>query len=190
VWLPILQGHPALGQEQVISREYVIKAGVISLLAKCVTWPAERAPSSLSPLTIGVWGDDPFFESGVNQLDLKVREESRRGTIIVVKRFTSAADYRPCHILFVSSAIRSQQDTSPLHRLKEARRIVGEEPVLIVGDAPDLARNGAAANLVFDRATNLIRLEINPDAAARANLKLSSDLLRLKLVTIVRETQD
>ena len=40
---------------------------------------------------------------------------------------------------------------------------------------------------MFDRGTNLIRLELNPDAAARARLKLT-DLLRLKLVQIVRDT--
>jgi hypothetical protein len=183
-------GPAASGQEKLVSREYAIKAGVVVLLAKCVTWPAERTPSPQSPLTIGILGDDPFLESGVNQLDVKVRDEARRGMEIVVKRFSSIADYEPCHILFVSSTGAALGPESQAEQFTSAKRAVGTAPVLLIGDAPGLAAKGAAANLVFARATNLIRLEVNPDAAARAKLKLSPDLLRLKLVTIVREASN
>jgi hypothetical protein len=172
-------------QEPLVSREYAIKAGVIGVLTKCVIWPAHRTPSPESPLTIGILGDDPFGESGVNQLEQKVRDEEQRGTKIVIRRFRTAKDYEPCHILFVSSAAAGAPATE--EKWEAARNVVGDAPVLLVGETPGSAQSGAAANLIFDRATNLIRLEINPDAAARANLKLSPDLLRLKLVTLVRD---
>jgi hypothetical protein len=72
-------------------------------------------------------------------------------------------------------------------RIAAARNVIDGSTVLIIGESAGLAREAAVANLVFDRSTNLIRLEINPEAAARAGLKLAPDLLRLKVVHIVRD---
>ncbi|MEX2317832.1 MAG: YfiR family protein [Pirellulales bacterium] len=180
----------ALAQEAVVSREYAIKAGVIAVLGKCVTWPADAAPAPGEPLSIGILGKDPFVENGVNQLDRMVAEQKRKGIPIVVKRFNSAKDYQPCHILFVANqAADGSEEKSLAARLDAAQQVAGKSTVLVVGESADVARQGAVANLMFDRATNLIRLEINPDAAARAGLKLAPDLLRMKLVQIVRDSQ-
>jgi uncharacterized protein DUF4154 len=167
----------------VISREYEIKAGVISLLGKFVTWPDAVAPNSARPLTIGVLGQDPFFEGGVNQLDLRAK-----GRQIVVRRFDSAKDYQPCHILYVSqTATEKSQERTLQERRDAALKLTKGKPVLLTGDTAELAAQGFPANMLFDRTTNLIRLEINPDAANRAGLKLAPDLLRLKLVDIIRD---
>jgi hypothetical protein len=177
-------------QEAIVSREYAIKAGVIGVLGKCVTWPATAAPGPGEPLTIGILGKDAFLENGVNQLDRMVADQKLKGVHIAVKRFASAKDYEPCHILFVSSqAADGSVEKTLSERLAATARIVGNSTVLVVGESPDLARQGAVANLLYDRATNLIRLEINPDAAARAGLKLAPDLLRMTLVQIVRDSQ-
>jgi hypothetical protein len=174
---------------QVVRREYAIKAGVIVMLGKCVTWPPEIAPARGAPLKIGILGQDPFVENGVNQLDRIVAEEKLKGGDLVVQRFASAQDYQPCHILFVASlADAASGEQSVVDRMKAAQKVSDGKPVLIVGESPGLVRQGASANLLFDRATNLIRLELNPDAAARAGLKLPPDLLRLKLVQIVRDS--
>ena len=165
--------------QEVVSREYEIKAGVISLLGKFVTWPDGVSPNMARPLIIGVLGPDLFLEGGVNQLDRTVAAERAKGRQIVVRRFESAKDYKPCHILFVSDAAGN--------RFADAKKVTDGEPVLLVGQSSGLARQGATANILFDRATNLIRLEINPDAANRAGLKLAPDLLRLKLVDIIRD---
>jgi hypothetical protein len=61
--------------------------------------------------------------------------------------------------------------------------------VLLVGESAGLAKQGAVANLLYDRSTNLIQLEINPEAARVSGLKLAPDLLRLNLVQIVRDPQ-
>ena len=94
---------PLAAQQGVISREYETKAGVISLLGKFVTWPDEVAPSTKRPLTIGVFGGDPFFEQGVNQLDQAVAAERANGRTVIVRRFDSAKDYLPSHILYVAA---------------------------------------------------------------------------------------
>lgn len=173
---------------QVVRREYAIKASIIGMLGQCVTWPAGAGPTREKPLTIGIWGKDPFVENGVNQLDRIAQESKLKGIPILVERFSSAMDYRPCNILFVSDdpALDDIGQTFE-ERLKAADKLTAGKGVLIVCDAPGAAKQGAMANLVFDRSTNLIRLELNPDAAARAHLKFTPDLLRLRLVQIVRD---
>jgi len=186
----VLLSPAADAAAQVVRREYAIKAGVVVMLGKCVTWPANVAPARAGPLKIGILGQDPFVENGVNQLDRAVQEAKLKGSNIVVKRFDTANDYEPCHILFVSSlAAGAGVEQTAAERMKAAQEITREAGVLIVGEADGLARQGAIANLIFDRVTNLIRLEINPDAAARSGLKFTPDLLRLKLVQIIRDSQ-
>lgn len=172
--------------QNVVSHEYEIKAGVISLLGKFVTWPVP--PDRKRPLIIGVLGHDPFVEGGINQLDRTVAAERAKGRPIEVRRFDSAADYEPCHILFVSELPTAKSVERHLAvRLAAAKALTDGKPVLLIGQSPGLVRQGCTVNMLFDRATNLIRLEINPDAANRAGLKLAPDLLQLKLVDIVRD---
>ena len=180
----------AAAQDSVVRREYAIKAGVIGVLGKCVTWPADVAPAPGEPLRVGILGKDPFIENGVNQLDRFVAAEKLKGREIIVMRFAAAKDYEPCHILFVSSlAANESVETTVAERVAAAKKVIGSATVLIVGESTGLAGQGAVANLVFDPTSNLIRLEINPDAAARARLKLAPDLLRLQLVQIVRDSK-
>ncbi len=186
--LPFLCVTNAAAQAQVVRREYAIKAGVIDVLGRCVTWPAGAAPADGKPLVIGILGKDPFVENGINQLDRIVADEKLHGGNLVIKRFDSAKDYEPCHILFVSNlAADGSVEKTVLERAKAAKTISDGGAVLVVGEAADLLREGIVANLRFDKNTNLIRLELNPDAAARMGLKLAPDLLRLNLVQIVRD---
>lgn len=162
--------------------EYDIKAGVLRTLSIFTTWPAEVAPSPKRPLTIGVLGKDPFFEGGVNQLNQMVDAERARGRQIVVKRFDSAKDYQtqPCHILFVSDEATDMSVERTLEaRLNAVRKFTDGKPVLLVGQSTDFARQGGSANLLYDRGKNIVRLQLNPEAAARADLKFAPGLLRL-----------
>jgi hypothetical protein len=183
--------RPVQAQQEIVSREYAIKANIIGVLGKCVTWPTESAPKRGEPLTIGVLGQDPFIENGVNQLDLWAAAEKRKGREVVVKRFDSASGFVPCHILFVSNqGTEKSAEKTLAERAAAAKKLTAEKAVLVVGEASGLTREGATASLAYDRLTNVIQLEINPDAAARADLKLAPDLLRLKLVRIVRDAKE
>jgi hypothetical protein len=174
--------------EDVISREYTIKAGVVGILSKCVTWPKNSSPAQGVPLRIGIVGKDPFTENGVNQLERIIAAEKSKGAQIELMRFDSAKDYQPCQIVFISSEATEQSEEQTLaERVEAVKQVTDGQNVLIVGESTGLAQQGAIANLLFDRNTNLIHLEINPDAAARTGLKLTPDLLRLKLVRIVRD---
>jgi hypothetical protein len=175
---------------QVVRREYAIKAGIVVMLARCVTWPPETAPSETRPLTIGILGKDPFVENEVNQLEQAAGRAQLQGGKIVIKRFESASEYEPCHVLFVSSRPQERAtDEIPTERLKSAQRCTAGENVLLIGEAQGLAQQGATANLLYDRRSNVIRLELNPDAAAQTGIKFTPDVLRLKLVQIVRNPE-
>ena len=186
VWSEVSAQPPAV--PAIVSREYKTKAEVLSVLGKFVAWPEAIAPSRARPLTIGVLGKDPFFEAGVNQLDQVVAAEKAKGRLMTVHRFDSAKDYQRCHILFVSNtAAEKSVERTLADRVAAAKKLTDGEPVLLVGQSPGLALQGCTANLLYDRTTNFIRLELNPDAAQRANLKPAPDLMRLKLVDIIRD---
>jgi hypothetical protein len=53
-------------------------------------------------------------------------------------------------------------------------------PVITVGESPDFLTAGGIINFV--RQGNKIRFEINPQAAQRSGLKISSQLLRLAII--------
>lgn len=172
----------------VVSQEYRLKAKVLEILGQSVTWPQTAAPAPGKPLTIGVLGRDTFDENRINQLDAVVAAAKAKGTTLVIQRFDSVRDYKPCHILFVSNLATDRSEEKTLaERLDAIQKAAAGSPVLLVGESKGLATQGAVANLVFDRATNLIQLEINPDAARRAGLTLAPGLLRLKLIKIVRD---
>ena len=179
--------YTPLAAQDVVSREYETKAGVISLLGKFVTWPEEVAPNDKRPLTIGVLGQDPFFEQGVNQLDQTVANERAKGRQIVVRRFDSAKDYVACHILYVSdTAAPASKEQTFKARLEAAVALAKGKPVLLTGASAGLPAWGFPANMLFDRETNRIRLELNPDASKRHDLTLDPQLLRSSFVEIVR----
>jgi hypothetical protein len=173
-----------------VNREFQIKASVISLLGKFITWPSEVAPRADQPLVVGILGGDPFVEGDWNHLDATIAEDNRKGGNTIIHRFDSVSEYRPCHILFVSSVPpRGVAEQTLAERLAAAKQLTAKHHVLLVADTIGMAQEGIAANLVFDRTNNRVRLELNPDAANRAGLKLAPQLLRLSIVTIVRSAQ-
>ena len=87
------------------------------------------------------------------------------------------ATVRCAAVICSTSAIRIRRaSAATLDELKGA-------PVLTVGDGDDFARNGGMIGLFVE--DGRMRFAINPDAAHRAGLRLSSQLL--KLAKIVKE---
>lgn len=153
------------------SREAELKGKMVGLFGQLVTWPTGKTPTPAKPLTIGIVGDDPFVDAaGVNHLEAKLA-----GTGAVVRRFPNAAAYEDCHVLVVSKAADFE---AALAKTKG-------KPVLVVSEAPGLAKKGAVVNLVYDQPSNKIRLEINPGTARTAKLQINPGLLRSPLVDIV-----
>lgn len=151
--------------------EYKVKAAFLVNFVRYAEWPAKAFADPADPFVVAVLGTDPFGE----HLDsaFKGRKAGDRGIRIV--RAKRMEDMGPVHLLFVAASERD--------RLKKVLEAVKGRATLVVGDAEGFAKQGVAINLYVEEKS--VRFEINPDAAARHEIGLSSKLL--KLARIVRE---
>jgi hypothetical protein len=159
-------GWPAVAQPQSSPeyQEYEVKAAFLYNFAKFVEWPAGSFKDAQAPLLIGILGKDPFGEA----FDA-LKDKTIEGRRLLIKRFVKAEDLEKCHILFISAA--EKNDVSRVLKITTAWN------VLTVGDTKGLAESGVVINFILIK--NKIRFEINVDAARRAGLKISSQLLKL-----------
>lgn len=145
--------------------EYRIKALYLLNFAKGVEWAAFCFPSSTTPITVAIIGEDPFGQviDGV----LSGRKIGNRS--IVVKRFATVDDIDMCHILFVGE---SEKDN--IEPILEAARFWY---ALTVGDFKPFAQKGGIMNFVFQ--DDRIRVEYNPEAAQASYIKISDDIRKV-----------
>jgi hypothetical protein len=153
---------PAAGAQEL---EYPLKAAFLFNFVKFVEWPADAFAGERSPIAICIFGTDPFGDT----LDNVVRGETVAGRGLIVQRPESLADLRDCHVLFDSRSERP--------RLAEILPRVQGRPVLTVGDTDGFLKTGGVINFVLEE--NKVRFLIDPEAAERNRLKISSKLLRL-----------
>jgi len=149
--------------------EYELKAGFLYNFAKYVEWPAASFEKADSPIRIGVVGADPF--GAVLDRTLKDRTAQERKFEIV--RFTEPEDLQSCHILFIPRTEKRRDDIT--------RKIEGWA-TLTVGESAGFAATGGIVNILIEKEKP--RLEINPEAAELAKLKIQARLL--KLATLVK----
>jgi hypothetical protein len=88
-------------------------------------------------------------------------------------------EYKGCHILFVSASEKAH--------LPEILNAVRDSAIVTVGETEQFLAQGGVIN--FTKKTNRIHLEINLDAARRANLKLSSKLLGVADVVLGKSVE-
>lgn len=141
--------------------EYQVKAVFVFNFAQFVEWPGPAAAS----MRICILGDDPF--GGL--LDETVRGERLGTRPFEVRRFRAIGDVEGCDILFIS---RSEAE-----RMSQILETLRNRPTLTVSDAADFAKRGGMIQFFNDK--NRVRLRINREAAERADLTISSKLLRV-----------
>ena len=165
--IALLWGVVSLGavRGQPTSSEYQLKAVFLYHFVQFTEWPTNAFSSTNSPVVIGVLGDDPFGRL----LEETVRDETPNGRRVTVQRYRRAEDIKECHVLFISR--------SETKRLGEILAGLGGRTILTVGEAETFAESGGMIGFVVEK--NKIRFKINAEAARRANLTLSSKLLRL-----------
>jgi YfiR/HmsC-like len=147
--------------------EYQVKAAYLSNFGRFVEW---RARVGNEPFKVCVLGPDPFGPA----LDATVSGESIDHAPVEAKRIAGAQEAGSCRILFISSA----EDT----QLRAILTALDKTSVLTVSDIPQFAKRGGMIQFIL--IGNRVRFEVNLDAAQRAGLSLSSELL--KLATTVR----
>jgi hypothetical protein len=145
-------------------QEYEVKAAFLFNFAKFVEWPEGSFKNSEAPLIISILGKDPF----AGALDA-IKEKTINGRGIVIKRAPSLEQLERSHILFVC---KSERDNLP-----KILDIAQKWNALTVGDMKGFAGSGGMINLV--KTDEKIRFEINLSATEKANLKVSSKLLKL-----------
>jgi len=143
---------------------YRVKAAYLVNFAKFIDWPPEAFGSPSEAFTICLAGD-PFNGA----LERTVEGEILDGRRIVIRRTNAGENLRRCHIVFVSE--------SEGKRSIEIINSVSNLPILTVGDTGDFIKSGGMIR--FFEAANRVQFQINPEAAERASLRVSSRLLRL-----------
>jgi YfiR/HmsC-like len=164
VWCMISDSQSLYAQMK-SATEYQVKAAFLYNFAKFVDWPPSAFSDAKQPLDICVYGHDPFGTALEDALLGKTIGERR----VSLGRPTQFQDLVGCHVVFVSaSAHESPADL--------ANRLKGR-PVLLVGESEGFAASGGVIQFTIE--DNRVHFVINPDAADRAGLKISSKLLAL-----------
>jgi hypothetical protein len=145
--------------------EYQIKAAFLLNFVKFIEWPADTYPAPQSPFAICVLGEDPFGAVLDNALDGK----SVGSHPISLRRMKEISWSRRCQVVFVSSS-ENRNYPAIVESVRGAR-------VLLVGETEGFAMAGGT--IEFKLEENHVRFVINPDAAQRSGLMLSSKLLML-----------
>lgn len=159
-----LVSAPAGARNGVQVDEHQIKAAFVYNFVKFARWPCEGTDAGCSEFRIGVLGQSSLG----SVLDEAVVGKTVRGKAIRVLRFASVEDVESVHLLYVG-AIETDLDTL-LERL-------GDRAVLTIGESDRFAERGGAIRLFLEE--RRMRFEINPDAAKRRGIHLSSELLVL-----------
>jgi hypothetical protein len=164
LWFAILA--PPARSAEIAATEYELKAAFIFNFTQFVDWPTNAFDSSADPITIGIVGPDPFGPA----IDKIVEGESVRGRKLKVERYPRPADVKTnCQILFISKTLAAVWP--------DLLRALRDKPILTVSDMDRFTARGGMIQLVTER--NLVRMRINADAAKRADISISSKLLRL-----------
>ena len=143
---------------QDISLEYQVKAAYLFNFVKFVDW---RAPRGNGPISICVAGKNPFGE---------VLNETIRGETVNGRPLQTRVILEPdasCNVVFVP------EGAAAASYLRTARGM----PVLTVGESKGFIEQGGIIQFFLDQGK--VRFEIDADAAERADLRISSRLLRL-----------
>jgi hypothetical protein len=135
-----------------------------------VEWPEGALATSGDVFTICVIGVDPFGSA----LDKTISGRTVQGKQVIASRLASANDFSNCNILFVSS--------SEQNHLPEILKKVQGKSILTVAEMRTFISQGGMINFQVEQ--NKVRFEINLASVERANLKISSQLLKVaKVIT-------
>jgi hypothetical protein len=170
-FLFVISNSIALTAQTKAASEYQVKAAFLYNFAKFVDWPPSAFADAKQPLDICVYGHDPFGTALEDAL-LGKRIGERR---ISLGRAVQFQDLAGCHVVFVDASAR-ESAADLVNRLKG-------RAVLLVGETDGFAASGGTIQFTIE--DNRVHFVINPDAADRAGLKISSKLLAL--AKIVRD---
>jgi len=157
-----LAGAPLGAEQRTATAEDNIKAAFLFNFTKFVEWPASDQTQPFRICTVA----EPAFGAAVERT---IEGETTGGRPIEHVTPPNPDAARGCHILFVGHL-----DSDRIERWLGAARGV---PVLLVGESRAAWDRGAHINFVVD--ANRVKFDVNPSAASRVGLTVSSKLLRV-----------
>jgi hypothetical protein len=164
--------QPVLAQETAnadLSEEYNVKAVFLYTFGRFIDWPPEVFAKRTAPFVIGVLDKDPFGGT----LDQIAKLRKIDGRPIVIRRFRSLNEYRPCQILFIPKTTPPDVQTAVINKL-------GTQPVLLVGEESTFTRQGGTLNFYLNQ--DSIRFEINAETVKRQHLSIDAKMLQLATI--------
>jgi hypothetical protein len=164
-WIVVLGTVVPCAAQEPTADEYQVKAAYMYNFAKFVDWPAQTFDSPVQPILFCVLGSTPLSPALRDALAGKVVD--RRP--LIFRTLTDSKQAGKCQVLFVSST-----DTKHLRQTLDAVKSLN---VLTVGEVENFTNEGGIVRFVLE--AGRVRLEFNVDAAADANLHVSSKLLSL-----------
>jgi len=156
---------PAVRSQSTATIEYDLKLAFLFNFAKFVEWPPDAFPNDKAPITLCVFGTDPFGRS----LDEIVQGKTASNREFAIRRTMKPEDLRSCQMIFIGDAERG--------RLAEVFDSLKRSSVLVVGESDGFAERGGCIQFYLE--DNKVRFAINVDAVQRARLTVSSKLLAL-----------
>ncbi len=144
--------------------EYEVKAAYLYQFGKFVEWPSSKLPGS-EGFSICTIGKDPFGA----RLDETLAGRTVQGWPVIAKRLQTTESAGDCDVLFISSSERS--------RMEEILEAVRGKSVLTVSESMNFLQQGGMINFQMDK--RKVRFGVNLSALRQANLKVSSELLKV-----------
>src|SRR5262245_272963 len=155
---------------QAPSVEGEVKAAFLYNFVQFIQWPGQAFTDRETPFTMCVAGD-PF--EGI--LERTIEGETLNGRRIVVRRLSPSDNIRECHLLYLGK-LESRRSAEIVAAANHVF-VTDGRPILTVGESEDFISAGGMIR--FTEVGHRIRFQINPDAAERVSLRLSSRLLRV-----------
>lgn len=143
-----------------VTSESQLKAAYLVNFLKYVEWPGARG----SIVNICLFGRDSLapYLAGYEGRQIAGRE-------LRIRKVSSPEQLAECHELFIPETEEA--------RIAAVLRWVDRQAILTVSDAENFAREGGAIALI--RNDGRLQFDVNNEALGRANLKASSQMLRL-----------
>jgi hypothetical protein len=154
---------PSLHADAPEASEHQVKAAFLMNFTKFVEWPDTAFRDASQPITICIYGDDPFGPA----LDQVVEGETVAGRRLAVERLRRPPAAKACQVLYIA---RSERDPAAI--------VAAAGPgVLTVGDQDSFLHEGGTIAFVLQ--ARHVRFDISLRAAAKASLTISSRLLNV-----------
>lgn len=158
-------GHPGAALAAT-SSEYQIKTAYLYNFAKFIQWPKGAFADSSAPIIIGILGEDPFG----NSLDQAVLQRQAQGRPLRIERYQKLDDITSCHLLFISRSEAGKQ--------RELLKAIAGLGLVTVGESGDFTQDGGQIRFFFSK-DQTIKIEVNPIAAQRAGIFISSRIMKI-----------